>query len=52
MSSTITPRYGHDPRSAFAATRAFAGRTDRLTPTAPTVTPSRTRRLLRRITGR
>lgn len=52
MNSTTTPRYGHDPRSAFAATRAFAGRTDRQTSTAPTVTLSRTRRLLHRLTGR
>ena len=47
MDNTITPRYGHDPRCAFAATRAFAART-RSTKAAA----GRTRRLLRFLTGR
>jgi len=52
MGSTITPRYGYDPRSAFAATRACAGRTATETSVMPIVAVSRARRLLRRLIGR
>lgn len=50
MSDIATPRYGYEPRSAFAATRAFAGRRHaNPSAEAPAVAPPRSpaRRWLR-----
>jgi len=50
MSDIATPRYGYEPRAAFAATRAFASRDTRRAP-GPAAARRRTlpRSLLRRL---
>lgn len=52
MTDPNAPRYAYHPRSAFAATRAFAGRTTTGKSATSLVAVGRARRLLHRLTGR
>jgi hypothetical protein len=53
MSDIATPRYGYEPRAAFAATRAFAGRDRRKIPgTTASPRPTRARSILARLSLR
>ena len=53
MSDTATPRYGHDPKVPFAATRAYAERRARETTAVTAGRQMRpAQRLIRKLTTR